>query len=75
MSEPLASLNQCLTEIGETPVSKLKLQQSEQTKYSKQKVKKITTAKNRVMICGDETDDNGGEIVRICTLSFLSVVV
>lgn len=44
VSEPLASLNQYLSEIGETPVSKLKLQQ---TKYSKQKVRKITTAKKR----------------------------
>ena len=61
VSEPLASLNQCLTEIGETPVSKHKLQQ---TKYSKQKVKKITTAKKRVMIRGDETDDAEGEIIK-----------
>ena len=36
-SESLASLNQCLCEIGETPVSKHKLQQ---TKYAKQKIKK-----------------------------------
>ena len=36
-SESLASLNQCLGEIGETPVSKRKLHQ---TKYPKQKIKK-----------------------------------
>ena len=34
-SESLASLNQCLGEIGETPVSKHKLHQ---TKYPKQKI-------------------------------------
>ena len=43
-SESLASLNQCLGEIGETPVSKHKLQQ---TKYPKQKIKEITTAMKR----------------------------
>lgn len=62
-SESLASLNQCLGEIGETPVSKHKLQQ---TKYPKQKIKKITTAMKRVMICDEssgETDDKG-EIIK-----------
>ena len=61
--ESLASINQCLGEIGETPVSKQKLQQ---TKYSKQKIKKITTAMKRAMIRDvqtDETDDEG-EIVK-----------
>ena len=58
--KPLASLNQCLGEIGETPVSKHKLQQ---TKYAKQ-VKKITTAMKRVMIRDVETDDDEGEIIR-----------
>ena len=58
-SESLASLNQCLGEIGETPVTKHKLQQ---TKYPKQKIKKIATAMQRVMIHDEssgETDDEG----------------
>ena len=58
-SESLALLNQCLGRIGETSVSKRKLQQ---TKYPKQKIKKITTVMKRVMIqdeSSDETDDEG----------------
>ena len=57
--ESLASINQCLGKMGETPVSKTKLQQ---TNYPKQKIKKITTAMKKVMIHDaptDETDDEG----------------
>ena len=43
-SESLASLNQCLVEIGETPVSNPKLQLSN---YPKQKIKRVTTAMKR----------------------------
>ena len=63
VSESLVSLNQCLSEIGETPVSKRKLKQ---TKYSKQKIDKIITAMKRAMISDvqpDETDDEG-EIIK-----------
>ena len=42
----LTSINQCLGEIGATPVSKYKLKHN---KYSKQKVKKITTCMDRCM--------------------------
>ena len=62
-SESLASLNQCLGEIGETPVSKHKLQRSN---YPKQKIKQITTAMKRVMLrdeSSDESDDEG-EIIK-----------
>ena len=59
-SESLASLNQCLCEIGETPVSKHKLQQ---TKYAKQKIKKITTAMMIHDESSGETDDEG-EIIK-----------
>ena len=51
--------------IGETPVSQHKLQQ---TKYSKQKVKKITKAMKRVMVHdfqSDETDDEGEMIKQL----------
>ena len=62
-SESLASLNQCLGEIGETPVSKHKLHQ---TKYPTQKIKKITTAMKRMMIHDESSDetDNEGEITK-----------
>ena len=63
VSESLVSLNQCLSEIGETPVSKRKIKQ---TKYSKQKIDKITTAMKRAMtsdVQPDETDDEG-EIIK-----------
>lgn len=46
-SESLASLNQYLSAIGETPVSKHKLHQ---VKYSKEKIQKITTAIEKTMI-------------------------
>ena len=52
-------------EIGETPVSKHKLQQ---TKYPKQKIKKITTAMKKVMIHDEssgETDDEGEKIKQL----------
>ena len=55
----LTSINQFLGEIGETPVSQHKLQQ---TKYSKQEVKKNSKAMKRVMVHdsqSDETDDEG----------------
>ena len=52
-SESLASLNQCLGEIGETPVSKHKLQRSN---YPKQKTKQITTAMKRVMLRDESSD-------------------
>ena len=58
-SESLASLNQCLDEIGETSVSKQKLQRNN---YPKQKIKLITTAMKKVMLLDqslDESDDEG----------------
>ena len=61
--DSLASLNQCLGKIGETPISKHKLQRSN---YPKQKIKKITTAMKRVML-GDESSDESnkeGEIIK-----------
>ena len=62
VSESLASLNQHLGEIGETPVSEHRLQRSN---YPKQKIKKITTAMKRVMLHDeslDESDDEGETI-------------
>ena len=61
--ELLASINQCLGKMGETPVSKAKLQQ---TNYPKQKIKKITATMKRVVIHDapiDETDYEG-EIIK-----------
>ena len=63
VSETLASLNQCLGVIGETPVCKPKLHQ---TKYTKQKIKKITTAMKKTVI-GDvpsEDTDDEGEMIK-----------
>ena len=60
--ESLASVDQCLGKMGETPVSKTKLQQ---TNYPKQK---ITAAMKRVMIHNaptDETDDEGEMIKEV----------
>ena len=71
ISESLISLNQCLSEIGETPVSKCKLKQ---TKNSKQKIEKNTTAMKRAMISDvqpDETDDEG-EIIEQLKVRFHS---
>ena len=63
-SESLASLNQCLGEIGETPVSKLKLQQNN---YAKQKNKKIITAVKKVILHDESSDesDNEGEMIKL----------
>ena len=61
-SETLTSLNQCLGAIGETPICKSKLQQ---TRYSKQKMDKITAAMKKTVI-GDvqsKNSDDAGEMI------------
>lgn len=59
----LESVNQCLEEIGETPVVKKKLQQ---VHYPKDKLKRITTAMKKVIIQDVESSDSGddGEIIK-----------
>ena len=59
----LESVNQCLGEIGETPVVKKKLQQ---VHYPKDKLKRITTAMKKVMVQDTESSDNhdDGEIIK-----------
>ena len=57
--ETLASFNQYLGEIGETPINKSKLQRS--TKYSKQKMERITTAVKKVV--NVQSEDYEGEII------------
>lgn len=56
--DPLLSLNQYLGDIGETPISKFKLKQ---TKYSKQKFKKITVAMKKQDMKSDDDDDDDEE--------------
>ena len=59
----LESVNQCLGEIGETPVVKKKLQQ---VHYPKDKLKRITTAMKKVMVQDTDSSDNhdDGEIIK-----------
>ena len=54
----LESVNQCLGEIGETPVVKKKLQQ---VHYPKDKLKRITTAMKKVVIQDAESSDSGDD--------------
>ena len=55
----LESVNQCLGEIGETPVVKKKLQQ---VHYPKDKLKRITTAMKKVVIQDAESSEPGHSI-------------
>ena len=57
--QSLMMVNQCLDTIGETPLTKRKLRYK---KYSKQKVKKITTMMQKAVI-GDVHSDEG-EIIK-----------
>ena len=67
--ESLASLNRSLGEIGETQVSKHKLQKSS---YPKQKIKQVTTAMKMVMLRDESSDESDfeGEIIKQLKESF-----
>ena len=54
--EALSSLNRYLDEIGETPINKPKFHRS--TKYSKEKIGKITTAIQKVATSGLQSDED-----------------
>ena len=58
--EAVASLNVCLTEIGDTPYSQIK---APGKNYSRQKFKKNTEAMMRTVISG-ETIDDGSEMIQ-----------
>lgn len=64
--ESVASLNQYLGEVGETPINKAKLHQS--TEYTKQKLKRINTSMKKVLTStsnaqSDEDLDDEGEMI------------
>ena len=58
--EPLALVNKCLETIGDTPLTKRKLQSK---KKSKEKVKRITAMMEKVVV-GDTQYSDEGEIIK-----------
>lgn len=64
-ADPLTSVNQCLGELGETPICKWKLRQAQ---YPKEKLDKLTTVMRKAMKGDDDSEDSDvyseGEIVK-----------